>query len=292
MNLKSRHIFAAFALHLLLFGFLFSGVQCSRKPTPVSIIQGTLISANQLPRAQAEPKSQPVAEPPAPEPAPAEPAKPEPPKPDPAQVKREQEQVAEKAKAAEKRKQDEILQQQTEARTAAVKKQAEAEEKKRSSDEATKKAAADEQKRVDDLRKATEAEDKKRLTDEKKKKDAQAQADAEARRQAQAELAVALGAEAEQRQSQEVSIWGTQLVAAIQRVWTRPAGTEIGLKCVLKIELSPTGEVRSAIVTNSSGNTLFDDSASRAVYKASPLPLPRDPTVFQSSINITFNPKK
>jgi len=38
MILKTRHIVAAFALHLAVFGLLFSGVQCGRVPEPVTVI--------------------------------------------------------------------------------------------------------------------------------------------------------------------------------------------------------------------------------------------------------------
>jgi len=315
MILKSRHIVAAVALHLLLFGLLLGGAQCTQKAETVSVIQGRLISANELPREAAQPKPQPPAPEVAPPPAPPPVAPPEPLKPDPAEAKRaqelqqelqkEKEQQAEvRAKDDAKRKADEILaqKQQSDAaaraaadkvaadQAAALKKQTEAEEKKRVAD-AKAKADAEEKKRVEDLRKSAEAEDTKRAADEKKKKDLQAKLDAEARRLREAELAEALGAEAQQRQGAEISIWGTELQAAIERVWSRPAGADTAVKCVLKINLSATGEVLSASIKTGSGNTLFDDSVIRAVYKASPLPLPRNPSVFQSIINITFIPK-
>ncbi|GAC1623183.1 MAG: hypothetical protein NVS9B10_07960 [Nevskia sp.] len=291
MNLKSRHIVAALALHLLLFGLLLGGAQCSHRPEPVNVIQGTLISASQLPQAQAEPKPQPAAQPPAPEPVPAPPA---PPPPDPAEAKRQQEKAA---KAIEDRRKQEVLaQQQADAKAAAVKaaelkKQAEAEDKKRAADVAKKQAEADEKKRTDELRKAAEAEDSKRAAEEKKKQALKAQLDAEARRLREAELAQALGAETAQRTAGELSLWGTQVTAALQRVWTRPPGLDQNLKCVINMQLSATGEVLTASVKTSSGNPLYDESVVRAAYKASPLPLPRDPTVFQKSINITFVPR-
>ena len=299
MNLKSRHLIAALALHLLLFGLLLGGAQCSRQPEPVSIIQGTLISANQLPQAQAEPKPQPVPQPPSPEPVPPAPTPPTPPQPDPAEAQRalEQQRQQKEAKAAEdKRRQEVLAQQQADAKAAALKaaelkKQAEAEEKKRAEDEARKRADADEKKRVDDLRKAAEAEDSKRAADEKKKQQLKAQLDAEARRLREAELAQALGAEAQQRTAEERSAWATQITAALQRVWTRPPGLDQNLKCVINMQLSATGEVLTASIKTSSGNPLYDESVVRAAYKASPLPLPRDPAVFDKSINITFVPR-
>ena len=60
------------------------------------------------------------------------------------------------------------------------------------------------------------------------------------------------------------------------------------MKCKIKIGLIPSGDVMSAAVVESSGNSLFDDSAVRAVYKASPLPVPKDPNVFKQFRNFTF----
>ncbi len=108
----------------------------------------------------------------------------------------------------------------------------------------------------------------------------------------EAELSAAMGAEVAERTAQEVSIWGTQLVAAIQRVWTRPPGTaDQSIVCVVNMQLSATGEVQSATIRKSSGNALIDDSVIRAVYKASPMPLPKDSRAFQSGVNITFKPQ-
>ena len=43
-----------------MFGLLFSGVQCGRVPEPVTVIQGQLIAANEIPKAQSSPKPQPT----------------------------------------------------------------------------------------------------------------------------------------------------------------------------------------------------------------------------------------
>ncbi|SMG67316.1 protein containing TonB, C-terminal domains [methanotrophic bacterial endosymbiont of Bathymodiolus sp.] len=50
----------------------------------------------------------------------------------------------------------------------------------------------------------------------------------------------------------------------------------------------------SVVIIESSGNSLFDDSAERAVRKASPLPVPKDPGVFKQfrSFSLEFAPDK
>ncbi|MDP3293858.1 MAG: cell envelope integrity protein TolA [Nevskia sp.] len=294
MKLQTRHIVAAFALHLAVFGLLFSGVQCGRVPEPVSIIQGTLISANELPKPNAAPKPEPAPEPPAPEPVkPETPPEtpPTPPKPDPAEAQRKQQQEQE-AKQQQKAAEQKATELKT-AQEALLKKQAvELADKKKLAEDAKKKKESEDQQRQEDLARSTIEEEEKRLTAEKKKKAEQTKREAEAKRALEAELASAMGAETAERTAQDASIWGTQLVAAIQRVWTYPPGTaDQGLNCVINMQLSATGEVLAARIQKSSGNGLFDDSVVRAVYKASPMPLPRDPRAFQAGINITFKPR-
>jgi colicin import membrane protein len=292
MMLKTRHVAAAIALHLAVFGLLFSGVQCGRVPEPVTVIQGQLIAANEIPKAQSAPKPQPTPEPPTPEAVEPPPA-PEPPKPDPVEVQRKQQ---EKDAKAEEAKKEQKAAEQKAAQDALLKKKAEEiADQKRLAEEAKKKKEAEDRKREEDLsRQAIEEEEKRLVAEkaEKKKKAEQARREAEERRAREAELSAALGAESEQRSAQEANIWGTQLVAAIQRVWTRPPGvSDQKYSCVVNMQLSATGEVLSARIQKSSGNPQIDESVLRAVYKASPMPLPRDPTVFQPGINITFIPR-
>lgn len=286
MILQTRHIVAALALHLAVFGLLFSGVQCGRVPEPVSIIQGQLISANEIPKPQANPKAEPTPEPPAPE------AKPEPPKPDPAEDARKQQKEREQQEARQKQEAQKAAEQKA-AQDALLKKKAEElADKKKLAEEARKQKEAEDREREEALARDAVAEEEKRLAADRKKKAEQAKKDAQAKREREAELAAAMGAETAERTAQEVSIWGTQLVAAIQRVWTYPPGTaDQNLGCVVNMQLSATGEVLSARIQRSSGNSLFDDSVVRAVYKASPMPLPRDARAFQPGINVTFKPR-
>ena len=80
----------------------------------------------------------------------------------------------------------------------------------------------------------------------------------------------------------------------VSRSWNRPVGVAKGLKCVVHVRLTPGGEVLSAAVVRSSGNEIFDRSVEYAVYKAAPLPLPEDPTLFDNfrEIEFLFNPEE
>ena len=69
----------------------------------------------------------------------------------------------------------------------------------------------------------------------------------------------------------------------IVRKWSRPPSARNGMRCVLRVVLLPTGEVLQASVEESSGNEAFDNSAKRAVFMASNLPVPEDNFLFEKS---------
>ncbi len=70
--------------------------------------------------------------------------------------------------------------------------------------------------------------------------------------------------------------------------WNRPSTVSGKLACTIRVGLIPSGDVMSVVVLKGSGNQLFDDSAERAVFKASPLPVPKDPKVFSKFRSFTF----
>lgn len=78
----------------------------------------------------------------------------------------------------------------------------------------------------------------------------------------------------------------------IENNWNFAFSAHQKLKCRLFVKILPGGDVAFAKVVDSSGDPAFDESAVRAVYKASPLPLPPDPRLFADfrELNIPFNP--
>lgn len=70
--------------------------------------------------------------------------------------------------------------------------------------------------------------------------------------------------------------------------WNQPSTVSAKLSCKLKVSLIASGDVMSVSVLKSSGDPLFDASVERAVYKASPLPVPEDPDVFKQFRSFTF----
>ena len=76
--------------------------------------------------------------------------------------------------------------------------------------------------------------------------------------------------------------------------WRRPIGIDNArLSCLVSIKTIPTGEVIEAKVVKSSGNSEFDRSAELAIFKASPLPMPKDSLAVSKlrDFNFEFKPE-
>ena len=82
-----------------------------------------------------------------------------------------------------------------------------------------------------------------------------------------------------------------QIRDKIERNWIRPPGVAPGLEANVRIAQIPDGEVVQVEIITSSGNAAFDRSIEEAVLRSSPLPLPKDPSLFDRSIMIAFEPE-
>ncbi len=71
------------------------------------------------------------------------------------------------------------------------------------------------------------------------------------------------------------------ILQAIQQQWIIPANTKREMSCLLLIHLGPGGVVLDVKTLHSSQNHWLDQSARVAVFKASPLPVPQNPSVFE-----------
>jgi colicin import membrane protein len=96
-----------------------------------------------------------------------------------------------------------------------------------------------------------------------------------------------------QQISGEVNKYKAMLIQAISSQWIVPEGVEKGASCVLLVEIAPGGMVLKVNLLSSSGNELLDRSAQKAVLKASPLPVPEDPALFDEfrSLKLTVRPE-
>jgi colicin import membrane protein len=135
-------------------------------------------------------------------------------------------------------------------------------------------------------------EEKQRRDEERKKADKQ--------RQQQAEQA--LRDQLADEEKNRVSVRAARLApdadkyrAAIRqkvsRNWVRPPASRKDLQCTVRVRQAPGGEVLEAKVVRSSGDATFDRSVENAVFKASPLPAPQNPDVFDRDIEFIFRPE-
>ncbi len=100
--------------------------------------------------------------------------------------------------------------------------------------------------------------------------------------------------EAHGSQSQgEVDKYKAQVLQAISSQWIVPDGVDDKAVCQLLINVAPGGVVLDVQLLSSSGNSILDRSAQTAVLKASPLPVPTEPGLFDEfrTIKLRFNPQ-
>ena len=271
MTFRLPHLFAAAALHVLLIGLLFSGLQCTVKPVRPPVISAVLLDPS---RQQAADQKR-------------------------AERKRAEEQKQREAEA-ERRKQDELKKQQVLAQRQA----AEADKKKKADEARRQKQIADQKKLADqkkaaEQKKADDAARKKLELEAQREREASVKRDAEERkriadamaaeetqREAAREQAARAASEREVKQAQ----WADVLSRHIARNWVRPPSTAEDFQCQLHLQLLPDGSVTNARIEKSCGSAQLDKSVEDAVYRASPLPKPEDPSVFDRDLTIIFEP--
>jgi colicin import membrane protein len=278
-----RPLAGSAGLHVLLVtAMAVATLRWTSPPPPLQLaIEGVVVDSRSLPDSlrAGRPKPQPVTAPePEPEPEPVAPAvAPEPP---PEPVKAPEESVKASERAAEEAA---ALQAKADA-----KKTAEAQQKKQAAAEAQRKAKAEEAER----RKAADADAKRKQQDEAKAaQDAKVKADREAdlKRRLAAEAAEEEGAAAMAR-SGVVDEYRTVLSQAIERSWIRPPSAKAGLECTLHVSQAPGGTVVDVKLGACNGDQSVRESIVNAVYRASPLPAPRDPRAFERRLEIVFRP--
>lgn len=179
-------------------------------------------------------------------------------------------------------------------------------EKKRKEEDKRKKEELEKERKAEEKRKKEEEEKKRKEEEQRKKQEAEKKRKAEERRKAEekrkAEQALKAQLETERRQklaaqteveaANALQAAAGRIKAAVENNWRRPGTSRVGLKAVIQLKVSRTGEVLQVRVIKSSGDPFFDQSAELAVQKASPLPIPTDPKYYDyiNEFNIEFNP--
>ena len=183
--------------------------------------------------------------------------------------KQEQKRLQDKAKKAKRDRKKE------EQRLRALKKKQKEQEKR------------DKAKRLKEKKRLAEIEKKQKETEEKLKKlekerlAKQAQLEKEEKERQEKIAEQKRKAEQQKRAAyvqSEVAKYTGLIKNQIIRNWTLPVSYQKGMKCKVLVRLIPSGEVISVRIIQPSGNAAFDSSVEQAVYKASPLPVPKADT--------------
>jgi len=256
------------ALSLLLHGALVAAVvygwwmfREQRRAAPTPPIAATVIDARTL-KGLEQPAPQPAAAPPPPPPEDEGP-------PQPTSEERAQREQAEQArrqvqeqKAAEERA---AVEKATAEKAAAEKAAAEkAAAARAAADKAAAKAAAD-----------------------------RARQDGQDRREREADLKRSLAAEEHAdvaRNGAALASWESMIAAKITHAWLRPPTAKAGIDCMLNVTQVPGGEVTQVSIDECNGDQAVRESIEAAAYRASPLPPPPDPALFDRNLKIRFKP--
>lgn len=264
--LRDRHnvipVFFAGVLHAGLLAAMIFAFDFSRPAHPAVplAIKGTLVTEEEMRRLPPEPEPEPEAEP-------------------------EQEpdtSEQDRIEAEERRRQEDARIEQE--RISRLKKQQQeetAEKKRREEAELQKRREEAERKRLEDV-------ERQRAENERKRREAE---EAEKQRQFDRELA---------EETQRLEAMNSGALARylygirqrIQRNWVKPPSARPGLECVVNVRQLPGGEVVGATIGQCNGDDAVQRSIEAAVFKASPLPEPEDPTLFDRNLRITFKPEQ
>ena len=252
----------AIALHVVVFGSMIVAFDYAR-PTPMTplVVQATLVqeipdTPPPRPVVEPEPEPEPVIEEPEPEPEP---------EPDnSAELRRQAEE--------EKRRQDALIEQK---RLEELKKRErdEAERKKREEEEKERRRVEAERKRQEDIQRQREENERQRREEEAKQRAAELAA--EERRSSA-------------RGSAEMAAYQFAIAQDVRQSWAVPASAGPETKCTVRLTQLPGGEVVGInSISCNSDDAAVERSVRAAIEKASPLPKPSNPDLFDR--NLTLN---
>ncbi|MGH8149991.1 MAG: cell envelope integrity protein TolA [Steroidobacteraceae bacterium] len=211
--------------------------------------------------------------------------------------KKQHEKAVQEAQAEQERKADAAK------KTAAAKAEAEAatvaKNKHRSEVKAAAKtkALAEAKKRAAEQARLAEAKRKaqaqRKLEEQLNAEQAHRVAEAKALAMNQTDLAASVAAEEKDlstRSGPAMASWVQQITARIEHAWIRPPSAKTGVDCTIDVTQVPGGEIVNVKVGACNGDGAVVQSIQDAAYRASPLPAPPDPALFERNLEITFKP--
>jgi outer membrane biosynthesis protein TonB len=118
-------------------------------------------------------------------------------------------------------------------------------------------------------------------------------ADASQRAARESDLKSQLDAEEHRLGAENAGLLGryiSELQARIERAWNRPPSAHTGLSCIVNVTQVPGGTVTDVKLGGCNGDSAVQQSIVLAVYRASPLPAPPDPSLFDRHLRLEFVP--
>lgn len=304
-RLQIGSLIVSILLHAAIVASFLFAFEWSRAVTPEVplTIKGTIVTdmpeVRSLPEPRVEePEPEPVVEEPEPEPELPEPEpepEPEPPEPEP-EPEPEQPDPEELARIAaeEAARQEELARERERERIereeeAERQRQAQAEAERREREEAERRRqeeAEQERRRQEAERQRLEEIERQRVENERRRQEA---ADAERQAQLARELAEEQG-RLDAMEAGALTRYMFALRQKIERNWVRPPSATAGTSCEVTVRQLPGGEVANVVVERCNGDEAVRRSVEAAVYKASPLPEPEDPSLFERNLRFVFEP--
>jgi colicin import membrane protein len=149
--------------------------------------------------------------------------------------------------------------------------------------EAEAKAKADAAAKAEADRKAQQLAQQQALQRKLDQERAQREADLRSQLQAEEHLDQA-------RSNGALAQYQAMIAARIQHAWIRPPSAHAGISCEVRITQVPGGAVTAVQVGSCNGDAAVRQSIADAAYRASPLPAPPDPALFDRDLVVTFAP--
>ena len=274
----------AIGMHVVVLVLLIFGVVWQKRTSePAAVVElwGSMAPPKAEPPPPPTPKAKPKPEPePEPPPKPKAKPKPEPPPPPPPKPKVEAVPKADIALKEKLEKERKVKEQQEQEK----KKQQEIERRK---DDEAKKLKAQQQLETRKLEEEKKKLEKERLAQEAETKRAAAEKQA---------IADKLAKEAAAARAGEMDKYTRMIRERVRRFIVEPPNLQGNPEVEIELRILPGGDVLepSVRVRRSSGNPAYDQAVERAVMKASPLPVPSDPAIFNQlrELNLKVRPRE
>ncbi len=276
-------------LHGAIVGLLVYGWLSFRKETrappslaiDATVVSSKAVSGSSTVSAPTPPRAPPHKAPAPPQAAPPPPAADESTVPPPSDMAARQEAARKAAQAAE---------QQAQAQADAERKMREEAQRKEQEEEqkVAQEQAAEKAKKLAEAKAAAEAK-KRALAAEQQRRAEEAKALA----MNQADLQQSVEAEEKAmaaRSGPAMASWVDLVKARIQHAWIRPPSAREGIDCIVDVTQVPGGQVVNVKVGACNGDAAVIQSIQDATYRASPLPAPADPTLFERDFQLEFKP--